>query len=94
MTPDTPPVDSLQWSSCVYRRLVTSPKYLHVIIIILSHEFVQGRGRNRFTYRRKKKKKKISASKSWSVIDQTKWRPAWGIRTSTMNAKKPKRRIK
>jgi len=86
MTLDTPPADSLQWSSCVYRRLVTSPKYPHVIITILSHELGQGTGRNWCTYRGKKKKR--STSKSWSVIEQTKWRPAWGVRTVYNECKK------
>jgi len=56
MTLDTPPVNSLQWISCVYRRLVTRSKYPHVIIIIPTHELGQERGRNRCTCRRKKKK--------------------------------------
>ena len=92
MTLDIPPVDSFQWSSCVYRPLVTRPKYPHVIITIPSHELGQGTGRHRCTYRRKKKR---STSKRWSVVEQTKWRPAWDIRTVYNECKKQrKRRVK
>jgi len=85
MTLDTPTVHFLQWSSCAYRRLVTCPKYPHFIITIPSHELGQWTGLNSCTYRRKKKER--STSKHWPVIEQTKWRPAWGI-LSTTNAKK------